>query len=162
HRAYIASVWGIAPEEIPGPGKSAYELLDAVAQQEIRGLLVIGSNPAVSAPHTGYVNRGLEGLEFLAVSDFFLSETAARAGVVFPAAQWAEEDGTVTNLEGRVLLRRRAADPPGEARSDTYLLLELAKRLGRGEYFPYRHIREIFEEFRIATRGGPADYSGIT
>lgn len=162
HRAYIASVWGVAPETLPGPGKSAYELLDAVADKQIRALLVIGSNPAVSAPNTRHVNRGLEGLEFLAVSDFFLSETAARADVVFPAAQWAEEDGTVTNLEGRVLLRRRAADPPGEARSDATLLQELAKRLGYETYFSYRHIREIFEELRIASRGGAADYSGIT
>jgi assimilatory nitrate reductase catalytic subunit len=162
HRAHIASVWGVPEEEIPGPGKSAYELLDAVAQKEIRGLLVIGSNPAVSAPNAKHVNRGLEGLDFLAVADFFLSETAQRADVVFPATQWAEEDGTVTNLEGRVILRRRASDPPGEARSDTLLMLDLARRLGRGKYFPYNHTREIFEELRIATKGGTADYNGIT
>ncbi len=162
HRAYIASVWGVPEEEIPGAGKSAYELLDAVAQKQIRGLVVIGSNPAVSAPNTKHVNQGLEGLEFMAVADFFFSETAQRADVVFPVTQWAEEDGTVTNLEGRVILRRRASDPPGEARSDTFILLELAKRLGRGEYFPYQHTREIFEELRIASKGGAADYSGIT
>lgn len=162
HRKEIAEIWVVPEAEIPGAGKSAYELLEAVAAKEIRGLLVIGSNPAVSAPNTRHVNAGLEGLEFMAVADFFLSETAKRADIVFPAAQWAEEDGTVTNLEGRVILRRRAADPPGEARSDTYLLIELAKRLGRGKYFPYRHNREIWEELRIATKGGPADYSGIT
>src|SRR5579871_1281174 len=162
HRAYIASVWGVPEESIPGPGKSAYELLDAVAHKEIRGLLVIGSNPAVSAPNTSHTNAGLAELDFLAVSDFFLSETAARADVVFPAAQWAEEEGTVTNLEGRVLLRRRAADPPGEARSDTALLIALAQRLDRRAFFSYRHTREIFEELRLASRGGPADYSGIT
>jgi len=162
HRKYIASVWGVPEEEIPGAGKSAYELLDAVAQKEIRGLLVVGSNPAVSAPNTKHVNQGLEGLEFMAVADFFFSETAQRADVVFPVTQWAEEDGTVTNLEGRVILRRRASDPPGEARSDTFILLELAKRLGRGEYFPYQHTREVFEELRIASKGGAADYSGIT
>jgi len=162
HRAYIASVWKVSEAEIPGPGRSAYELLDAVARQEIRGLMVIGSNPAVSAPNARHVNRGLDSLEFLAVADFFLSETAARADVVFPATQWAEEDGTMTNLEGRVILRRRAADPPGDARSDVYLLVQLAKLLGKEEHFPYKHVREIFEEFRIATKGGPADYSGIT
>jgi assimilatory nitrate reductase catalytic subunit len=162
HRAYIASVWNVPESELPGPGKSAYELLDAVANKEIRGLLVVGSNPAVSSPNTRYTNAGLDGLDFLAVADFFFSETAARADIVFPATQWAEEDGTVTNLEGRVLLRRRAADAPGEARSDITLLVELAQRLGRGSYFPYCHPREIFEELRIATRGGIADYSGIT
>lgn len=162
HREYIASVWGVPENEIPGAGKSAYELLDAVAQKEIRGLLVVGSNPAVSSPNTRHTNPGLDGLEFLAVADFFLSETASRADIVFPATQWAEEDGTVTNLEGRVILRRRAANPPGEARSDTYMLMELAKRLGRGAFFDYRHTREIFEELRLASKGGPADYSGIT
>jgi assimilatory nitrate reductase catalytic subunit len=162
HRAHIAAVWGIEEPDLPGPGLPAYELLEAVSDARIRGLLVVGSNPAVSAPDLQPVNRGLDRLEFLAVADFFVSETAQRADVVFPAAQWAEEEGTVTNLEGRVLLRRQATPPAGEARSDVDLLISLAHRLGAGRFFPYHHPREVFEELRRATAGCPADYSGIT
>ena len=72
----------------------------------MRALLVFGSNLVVSAPHAGLVEQRLAKLDFLMVSDFFLSETAERADVVLPAAQWAEEEGTMTNLEGRVILRR--------------------------------------------------------
>ncbi len=161
HREQVAAVWGIPAADLPGPGLPAYELLEAVARQEIRGLLVVGSNPAVSAPDHGQINAGLDDLEFLAVADFFLSETAARADVVFPATQWTEEEGTVTNLEGRVLLRRQATPPVGEARSDIALLVELAQRLGAGRHFAFAHPRAVFEELRRASKGGPADYSGI-
>src|ERR1700730_13355658 len=111
-RAYIAGIWGIDEHELPGPGRSAYELLDAMGREDgIQALLVIGSNPAVSAPHGISVQERLNALSFLVVSDFFLSETAQLADVVLPAAQWAEEEGTMTNLEGRVILRRRAFEP---------------------------------------------------
>ena len=95
------------------------------------------------------------------VSDLFLSETAARADVVLPAAQWAEEEGTMTNLEGRVILRRRAMAPPAGVRTDTEMLAALAGRLGVGHMFPSEP-RAIFEELRRASAGGPADYAGIT
>ena len=161
-RAHITAVWGITEADLPGPGLPAYELLEAVARRDIRGLVVVGSNPAVSAPDHRDINAGLDGLEFLAVADFFLSETAARADVIFPAAEWAEMEGTVTNLEGRVLLRRQATPPVGEARSDVDLLVALAHRLGAGRFFPYAHPRAVFEELRRASAGGLADYGGIT
>ena len=107
-RRHMAAVWDVPEASIPGPGKSAFELLDTLGRDDgVRALLVIGSNVLVSAPDAERINKRLESLDLLVVSDFFLSETAALADVVLPGAQWAEEDGTTTNLEGRV-----SAAPP--------------------------------------------------
>ncbi|MFE5731321.1 molybdopterin oxidoreductase family protein [Streptomyces sp. NPDC056528] len=162
-RAHVAGVWGVAPESLPGPGRSAYELLDALGG-DVRALLVMASNPVVSAPRAAHVEERLRSLGFLAVADVVLSETAALADVVLPVTQWAEETGTMTNLEGRVLLRRRALDPPAGVRSDLEVLHGLAELLGDGngseKGFP-TDPEEVFEELRRASAGGPADYSGI-
>ncbi|MFI8439477.1 molybdopterin oxidoreductase family protein [Streptomyces rochei] len=158
-RRHVAGVWGVDPDSLPGPGRSAYELLDALGT-DIRSLLVMGSNPVVSAPRAAHVEERLRSLDFLAVCDVVLSETAALADVVLPVTQWAEETGTTTNLEGRVLLRRRAITPPEGVRSDLEVLHELAGRLGVEKGFPTRP-EEVFDELRRASAGGPADYSGI-
>ncbi|WP_079023492.1 molybdopterin oxidoreductase family protein [Streptomyces odonnellii] len=159
-RAHVARVWGVAPETLPGPGRSAYELLDALGT-EVRSLLLLGSNPVVSAPRAAHIEGRLRSLDFLAVADVVLSETAALADVVLPVAQWAEETGTTTSLEGRVLLRRRAVTPPAGVRGDLEVLRGLAGLLGHEKGFP-AHPEEVFEELRHASAGGPADYSGIT
>lgn len=161
-RAYVAGVWGVGAETLPGPGRSAYELLDTLGSEGgVRALLVMGSNVVVSAPNAGHIERRLAALDFLVVADFFLSETARIADVVLPTTQWAEEEGTMTNLEGRVLLRRRAVEPPAGVRSDLEILSALAERLGCREGFP-KQSRAVFEELRRASAGGAADYSGIT
>ncbi|WP_369195762.1 molybdopterin oxidoreductase family protein [Streptomyces djakartensis] len=159
-RAHVAGVWGVDPDSLPGPGRSAYELLDALGT-DIRSLLLMASNPVVSAPRAAHVEERIRSLDFLAVCDVVLSETAALADVVLPVTQWAEETGTTTNLEGRVLLRRRAVAPPEGVRSDLEVLGELAVRLGVEKGFP-ADPEEVFEELRRASAGGPADYSGIT
>ncbi|GHH93758.1 hypothetical protein GCM10017779_42150 [Streptomyces capillispiralis] len=163
-RAHVAGVWGVDPDSLPGPGRSAYELLDALGT-DIRALLLMGSNPVVSAPRAAHVEERIRSLDFLAVCDVVLSETAALADVVLPVTQWAEETGTTTNLEGRVLLRRRAISPPDGVRSDLEVMHELAARLGGGrgleKKFP-TDPEEVFEELRRASAGGPADYSGIS
>jgi assimilatory nitrate reductase catalytic subunit len=162
-RAHVAAVWGVDPAELPGPGRSAYELLAALGEPGgARGLLVFGSNPAVSSPDAGAIARRLAALDLLVVSDFFLSETAALADVVLPSAQWAEEDGTVTNLEGRVIRRRAAAPPPPGVRTDLEILQGLAAALGEAARFPPAPPRAVFDELRRASAGGPADYAGIT
>ncbi|MGC9497111.1 molybdopterin oxidoreductase family protein [Streptomyces sp. WG7] len=158
-RRHVAGVWGVDPDSLPGPGRSAYELLDALGT-DIRSLLVMGSNPVVSAPRAAHVEERLRSLDFLAVCDVVLSETAALADVVLPVTQWAEETGTMTSLEGRVLLRRRAVAPPDGVRSDLEVLHGLAGRLGVEKGFPTEP-EEVFEELRRASAGGPADYSGI-
>ncbi|RRR85400.1 molybdopterin oxidoreductase family protein [Streptomyces sp. RP5T] len=159
-RAHVAEVWGVDPDALPGPGRSAYELLDALGT-DIRSLLLMGSNPVVSAPRAAHIEERIKSLDFLAVCDVVLSETAALADVVLPVTQWAEETGTTTNLEGRVLLRQKAITPPDGIRSDLEVMHELADRLGVEKGFP-TDAEEVFEELRRASAGGPADYSGIT
>ncbi|MEU1670166.1 molybdopterin oxidoreductase family protein [Streptomyces sparsogenes] len=159
-RAHVAAVWGIDPEALPGPGRSAYELLDALGG-DIRALLLMGSNPVVSAPRAAHIEARLRSLDFMAVADVVLSETAALADVVLPVTQWAEETGTTTNLEGRVVLRRAAVPPPPGVRSDLEVLGALAARLGWEKGFP-ADPEEVFDELRRASAGGVADYSGIT
>ena len=104
HRAEIAAVWNVTAESLPVPGLSACDLLDRCGG-EIRAMLILGSNPVVSAPDAGDMARRLGSMDLLVVGDAFLSETAAVADVVLPVTQWAEEEGTMTNLEG-------AGDPP--------------------------------------------------
>jgi assimilatory nitrate reductase catalytic subunit len=162
HRAHIAGVWGVEESSLPLPGKSAFELLNSMGTEGgVRALLVFGSNIAVSAPRAGHIQQRLDALDFLVVSDLFLSETAARADVVLPAAQWAEEEGTMTNLEGRVILRRRALAPPPGVWTDAQILNALAHELGAGDKIPSEPCA-IFEELRRASAGGVADYAGIT
>ncbi len=161
-RAHVAGVWGIDPDELPAPGLSAYEMLDRLGTDGgVRALLVLASNVVVSAPNANRVVDRLKALDFLAVSEIFLSETAELADVVLPTAQWAEEDGTMTNVEGRVLRRRRALPPPDGVLTDLEMLAALADKLGRGTYFSAEP-REVFDELRRASSGGLADYAGIT
>lgn len=186
-RAHVAGVWGVRPDDLPGAGVSAYELLDSIGSPDgPRALLVFGSNPVVSAPRAGRIQRRLADLDLLVVADFVLSETAAMADVVLPTAQWAEEDGTMTNLEGRVLRRRALRPPPPGVRTDLAVIAELARRLeaaatpdtpeaadhtastadstakiGGGPVFP-EDPRLVFDELRRASAGGVADYAGVT
>ncbi|WP_188940212.1 molybdopterin oxidoreductase family protein [Nakamurella endophytica] len=161
-RAHVAGVWGIDPDELPQPGLSAFEMLDRIGRPGgVRALLVLASNIVVSAPDANRIADRLAALDLLVVSDIFLSETAALADVVLPTTQWAEEEGTMTNLEGRVLRRRQAIEPPGQARSDLRILADLATALGRGRYFS-ADPRTMYDELRRASAGGIADYAGIT
>jgi assimilatory nitrate reductase catalytic subunit len=161
-RRYIAGVWGIPEEELPGEGAAATEMVHLMATGAIKSCLVLCSNLMVSLPELDTVRRALANLDPLVVIDFFMSETAELADVVLPGTVWCEDEGTTTNLEGRVIKINRAVDPPGEARRDWEILCDLARRLGRGSWFPYRSSREIFDELRVASKGGFADYYGIT
>ena len=161
HRAEIAAIWGIDAADLPGPGLPAIELLDALGDGGIHGLLVFGANLAVSAPNLDHARRRLEAVDLLVVADCFLSETAAMADVVLPVTQWAEEDGTMTNLEGRVIRRRQAKAPPRGVRSDLQVLKGLADRLGVGAHFA-EEPEAVFTELRAASAKGSADYAGIS
>ena len=162
HRAYIAGVWGIPEPELPGKGLTAYEIVEAIHRGEIKGLISICFNPLVSLPNNNMVREALEKLEFYVAIDFFLSETARHADIVLPGSLHEEEEGTVTTFEGRVTRVRAAVTPPGEARTDTEILLELARRLGAGDKFAFASSEDIFNELRVASKGGTADYYGIT
>ena len=161
-RRYIAAVWDVPVEELPEAGAAATEMVGLMASGEIKSCLILCSNLMVSLPDNAVVARALDRLDPLVVIDFFLSETAERADVVLPGSVWCEDEGTTTNLEGRVVKINPAAGPPGEARRDWEILCALAERLGRGRTFAYRSTREIWDELRLATRGGVSDYAGIT
>jgi assimilatory nitrate reductase catalytic subunit len=159
-RAHVAEVWGVEPDLLPGTGVPAVELLGKLGG-EVRGLFVHGANLVVSAPDSLAVRRRLESLDLLVVCDFVPGETALLADVVLPVTQWAEEEGTMTNLEGRVLRRRKAVEPPGEARSELDVLADLAHRLdapGTWDTEPAL----VFDELARASAGGRADYSGLS
>jgi assimilatory nitrate reductase catalytic subunit len=160
-RAYLAEIWGVGPEDLPRSGKSAVELIDSLGTADgPKALFVHGSNLLVSAPNLASVRDRLSALDLLVVADVVPSETALLADVVFPVTQWAEEDGTMTSLEGRVLRRRAALAAPGDVRSDLAVFAGIAERLGVPG-FP-TDPAEVFDELRRASAGGKADYSGIT
>jgi assimilatory nitrate reductase catalytic subunit len=127
----------------------------------IRSLLVHGSNVVVSAPDAASVRAALRRLDLLVVCDFFLSETARLADVVLPVTQWAEEEGTMTNLEGRVLRRRKSIEPPQGARSELWIFAELAARLNAPGVYEVEPAA-VFDELARASEGGIADYSGLS
>lgn len=160
-RAHVAHVWGIEESLIPGPGLPAVELLKSLGKPDgVRCLFVHGANVVVSAPDTNAVTEGLRSLDFLVVCDFFMSETALEADLVLPVTQWAEEEGTLTNLEGRVIRRRRAITPPPGVRSELWLMARLAEMLEAPSTFS-DDPETVFSELRLASAGGLADYSGI-
>jgi assimilatory nitrate reductase catalytic subunit len=162
HRRYVCEVWGLPEEELPQAGVSVVEMFNKMREGEIRGLLSVCNNVMVSLPDTNEVRRSLEGLEFYACIDFFMSEGARYADVVLPGTTWAEDEGVTANSEGRVVKINKACDPPGEAKTDWWIVREIAHRLGRQKYFTFDGPRDLFEEMRVASRGGNADYYGIT
>ena len=162
HRAFVAGVWGVNPDELPHRGVDCYEIFRKVDAGEIRGLLSISINPAVSLPDSAFIKRMLAKLEFYVCIDFFLSETARFADVVLPGSQHEEDEGVVCSAEGRVIKINKAVDPPGEAKQDWKIIQDIAKALGRERGFTFHSPGEVFEEMRRASAGGVNDYSGIS
>ena len=162
HRQEIAAVWGVSEAEIPHMGLTIVEIMDAILAGDIKGLLTISLNPLVSLPDTGRTRATLEKLEFYVAIDTFLSETARHADVVLAGSLQEEDEGTVTTGEGRVVRIRQAVRPPANARVDWQIIVEIAQRLGKGEYFPYQRSEDLFHELSQASAGGPVDYAGIT
>ena len=162
HRKYIASVWDIDEREMPGPGVDAYEMFRKIDAGEIKGLISICFNPKISLPDSHFITRCLDKLEFYTAIDFFLNDTARHADIVLPGSLQEEDEGVVTQVEGRVIKINKAVDCPGEARRDWVIIQDIAKALGRPHGFTFADPREIFEELRRASKGGVADYSGIT
>jgi len=162
HREYICGVWGIEDSELPHAGHTAQEIMNMIHEGEIKALISICFNPLVSLPDSNFTREALSRLEHFTAIDFFLSETAHHADIVMAGSLHEEEEGTSTSAEGRVIRIRQAVTPPGDAKTDTSILLELARRLGRGQYFQFESSEDIFNELRVASKGGTADYYGIT
>ncbi len=162
HRKHIAKIWDVPESSLPHKGLSAVEIVEAIHAGKIKGLLSICFNPMVSLPDQDFVREALEKLEFFATIEFFLSETARHADVVLAGSLLEEDEGTTTNVEGRVILHHKVVDPPEGARADWKIICDLASRLGYVTKFRYDSPRDIFEELRRASSGGIADYAGIT
>ncbi|MEH7106667.1 assimilatory nitrate reductase catalytic subunit NasC [Bacillus sp. JJ1764] len=162
HRRYIADVWGIDKDELPGKGVSAFEIFERIDAGEITGLFLMCSNPIVSSPNAQFVTEAIKKLRFFVAVDLFISETARMADLILPSSSYLEDEGTLTNLEGRVTLREATYPCPEEVKHDWEIICEIARALGKGEYFPFSSPEEIFNELRVASRGGQSDYYGIT
>lgn len=162
HRAEVAKVWGVDPDEIPGAGVDCYEMMRKIHKGEIKALISLCFNPKVSLPDNSYVGAALDKLDFMASIDFFLSETAQHADIVLPGSLQEEDEGIITQIEGRVIKVNKAVEPPGEAKQDWKIIQDLAKLLGREKGFTFSEPREILDELRAASKGGVSDYSGIT
>ncbi len=162
HRAYIAGVWGIDEKEMPGAGVDAYEIFRKIDRGEIKGLLSICFNPKVSLPDNNFVARMLDKLEFYVAIDFFLNESAHHADIVLPGSLHEEDEGIVTQIEGRVIKINKAVDPPGDAKQDWRIIQDIARAMGRERGFTFNEPCEILDELRVASKGYIADYSGVT
>jgi len=162
HRITVASRWGVAAEALPGAGATYMEILDKAGRGEIKGLLSISNNMSISAPDLDRVDEQMAGLEHVVVIDPFLSEAATmHATVVLPGSTFAEEEGTTTTIEGRVVRCDQAVVPVAR-RADIDVIRNLARRLGARRQFDFYRGREVFDEMRRVSAGGPNDYAGIT
>jgi formate dehydrogenase major subunit len=141
-RAKYEKVWGKKLD--PKRGKTVVEIMDAVHADEIKGMYIMGENPAMSDPDLNHARQALAHLEHLVVQDIFLTETASYADVILPASAWPEKDGTVTNTNRQVQMGRKALPLPGETRQDLWIIQDLAQRLG--ENWNYKHVSEVFTE----------------
>ena len=143
-RKRFESLW--RTELDPNPGLTVVEIMHAAQKHEIRGMFIMGENPALSDPDVDHAREAMAALDHLVVQDIFLTETSYLADVVLAATAWPEKVGTVTNTDRMVQLGRKAIEPPGDAREDFWILNELARRIGVDWY--YSHPREVFNEMR--------------
>jgi formate dehydrogenase major subunit len=143
-RHRFESLW--KTELDPDPGLTVVEIMTAAKKHEIRGMYIMGENPAMSDPDVDHAREAMAALDHCVVQDIFLTETAYLADVVLPATAWPEKVGTVTNTDRMVQLGRKAIDSPGDARPDFDLLVELGQRMGLD--WRYTHPREVFDEMR--------------
>ena len=132
----------------PNPGLTVVEIMDKAYEGEIRGMYIMGENPAMSDPDLNHSRAGLAALDHMVLQDIFLTETAAFADVLLPASAFPEKTGTFSNTDRRVQVGRQALDCPGEARQDLWIIQELAKRLGLDWNYP--EVKDVFEEMRGA------------
>ena len=151
-RARFEQAWGATLD--PRPGLTVVEIMDAIQSGQIRGMYIMGENPAMSDPDANHARAALAALEHLVVQDIFLTETAYLADVILPASAFPEKTGTFTNTDRLVQLGRQAIDPPGEAKQDLWIIQQMANRLGLS--WNYGHVSEVFDEMRhtMASIGG--------
>lgn len=164
-RDSLSQIWGIPAEQIPTQRGKAYpDIIEGIIQGEIKALWLMATNPFVSYPNQKLLKEAMSQLEFFVVQDGFPTPTTEYADLVLPAAMWGEKEGTFTNSERRVSKVNRAVNPPGEAKTDFQIFLEIAKRLGvHSTIFPgWSGPRDAFEEWKKVSKGRLCDYSSMT
>jgi formate dehydrogenase major subunit len=144
HRQRLERLWGASLD--PAPGLTVVEIMDAAIAGTIRGMYIMGENPAMSDPDLAHARQALAGLEWLVVQDIFPTETAVLADVILPASAFPEKTGSFTNTDRMVQLGRAAIAPPGRARPDLDILIDMARVLGLD--WSYRGVGEVYEEMR--------------
>ncbi|MBX2839244.1 MAG: formate dehydrogenase subunit alpha [Gammaproteobacteria bacterium] len=147
-RSAFSEIWGSDYPVNEEKGLTVVEIMDAVHAGDIKGMYILGENPAMSDPDVEHARAALAKLDHLVVQDIFLTETANYADVILPAAAWPEKTGTVTNTNRQVQMGRPAVTPPGEAKEDWWITTEIAKRLGLP--WSYTHPKEIFNEMKLS------------
>jgi len=144
-RELFRSIWGKEPHD--EPGLTVVEIIDSAYRGIIRGMYILGENPAMSDPDLDHARDALAHLDHLVVQDIFLTETANYADVILPASAWPEKTGAVTNTNRQVQMGRKAVETPGEAREDWWIVVQMAKRLGLD--WGYEHPSEVFSEMKM-------------
>ena len=163
HRKEIAALWGVDYKKLPDKSPAIEEIIDAIIDGKIKALWVICTNPLMSLPDQNRVRKALEKLELLVVQDAYeTADTAQLAHIYLPAAMWAEKSGILVNSERRMNLLQPAVKAPGEARTDFDIILDVARRMGYGDLFPYKNTGEAFEEIKRVTANRPNNYTGVT
>lgn len=152
--AFFSEYWDTELDQ--KAGLTVVEIMHGILEGNIKGMYIMGENPAMSDPNLNHARAALAALDHLVVQDMFLTETAAFADVVLPASGWAEKDGTVSNTDRRVQLGRAAVPLPGEARQDLWIIRDIGKGIGLD--WNYSHVSEVYDEMR----GAMASISGIT
>jgi ferredoxin-nitrate reductase len=162
HRREMEGLWKIPEGSInPKPGLTAVEIFQGLESGRIKAIWIVCNNPLVSLPNLDQAKRAFAKAELIIAQDCFETETTRAADVVFPAAQWIEKSGTMTNSERRVTRTVQLATPPGQARPDWWIFSQMAKALGY-EGFDHENIEQIWDEYRVLTAGRPCDQYGIT
>jgi formate dehydrogenase major subunit len=146
NRLKFEKLWGVDLD--PKPGLTVVEIVDAIHRGEIKGMYIMGENPAMSDPDVSHAREALGMLEHLVVQDIFLTETAMYADVILPASAWPEKDGTVSNTNRTVQIGRKALEPPGEAKPDWWIIIEIAKHIGLK--WSYQNPADVFAEMKTA------------
>jgi formate dehydrogenase major subunit len=146
-RARFEQAWRLAPGTLDSkPGLTVVEVMHAIKHGDVRGMYVMGENPAMSDPDANHAREALAALDHLVVQDIFLTETAYLADVILPASAFPEKTGTFTNTDRLVQMGRQALTPPGDARQDLWIIQEIARRMGLD--WNYGHVSEVFDEMR--------------
>ena len=163
HRRQMEQLWGLAPGAIHGePGYDAVKMFDALAEGELKGIWIIGSNPAASMPNLPRVRAALQKAELVVAQDaYFPTETTKFAHVILPAAVNLEQDGTFCNSERRVTLMEQVVPPPGDAKPDWWWVSQVAQAMGFSSGMKFERAAPIFDEFARTTAGRPNDQSAM-